>query len=349
MDKIQALNLLLLIALLLLTLNAFPCRQFTTDEHQVRLILMSGRQNANFTKLNNDKNLKYKYDSKSNHQTEHLPVVMWHGMGDTAHGSVESLSKAMQQKYPGIRIYSVQVGSNSFVDRLSSYYGNVNDQIHQVCKLINENQDIVNAGRVNFVGFSQGSQFLRGLIQRCNFVSGLKPRNFISLGGQHQGVFGLPNCGQIEDGACDQFRILLRLAYEPIIQNRSIQAQYWHDPLNEASYKTGSVFLADINNELKIDQSYKQNLLKLDNFVMVEFAQDETVVPRESSVFGFYAPGKTSKILPLEQSSLYTKDKLGLKQLAESGLLTKLVVPGDHLEFTIKWFLKEIATKYLEN
>lgn len=28
-----------------------------------------------------------------------------------------------------------------------------------------------------------------------------------------------------------------------------VQAEYWHDPLNEQEYKDKSVFLADINNE----------------------------------------------------------------------------------------------------
>jgi palmitoyl-protein thioesterase len=28
-----------------------------------------------------------------------------------------------------------------------------------------------------------------------------------------------------------------------------VQAQYWHDPLNEAEYKLKSLFLADINQE----------------------------------------------------------------------------------------------------
>lgn len=29
----------------------------------------------------------------------------------------------------------------------------------------------------------------------------------------------------------------------------SVQAQYWHDPLNDALYQNYSVFLADINQE----------------------------------------------------------------------------------------------------
>ena len=31
--------------------------------------------------------------------------------------------------------------------------------------------------------------------------------------------------------------------------NRLVQAEYWHDPLNEDEYKKKSVFLADLNQE----------------------------------------------------------------------------------------------------
>ena len=69
-----------------------------------------------------------------------------------------------------------------------------------------------------------------------------------------------------------------------ILNYRLVQAEYWHDPLNEAEYKEKSVFLADINNENAKNATYKQNLLKLENFVMVKFEKDTMVQPRESEV-----------------------------------------------------------------
>lgn len=33
------------------------------------------------------------------------------------------------------------------------------------------------------------------------------------------------------------------------VQDELVQAQYWHDPLNEEKYREHSIFLADINNE----------------------------------------------------------------------------------------------------
>lgn len=47
------------------------------------------------------------------------------------------------------------------------------------------------------------------------------------------------------------------------VQNELVQATYWHDPLHENSYRLKSSFLADINNELYINERYAENLNKL--------------------------------------------------------------------------------------
>lgn len=36
--------------------------------------------------------------------------------------------------------------------------------------------------------------------------------NLISFGGQHQGVFGLPNCPSLSEATCEYFRQLLNVA-----------------------------------------------------------------------------------------------------------------------------------------
>ena len=62
-----------------------------------------------------------------------------------------------------------------------------------------------------------------------------------------------------------------------------------------------------------INQTYKDNLLKLQNLVLVLF-EDETIVqPKESEWFGFYAPGQDKKIVSLFDSPIYKqvrKDRL---------------------------------------
>lgn len=285
----------------------------------------------------------------SEETTDYTPIVFWHGMGDTAFGSVNVLRRALERKFPGISVYSIQIGKNPMEDELGGYFVNVNHQIDQACKSILAEELIRRRGSINVVGFSQGSQFMRGLIQRCPFrENGIKVKNFISLGGQHQGVFGLPDCP--EKTFCDYIRyVLSTAAYDSSIQEHIVQAEYWHDPLRESLYIAKSAFLADINNERSINQTYKSNLLALDKMVLVEFLQDDKVVPPDSSVFGFYKRGQSVEIEPLEKSELYLEDRLGLRELDETNRLVIIKVPGRHLEFHIDWFLNELASVYLDN
>ena len=91
------------------------------------------------------------------------------------------------------------------------------------------------------------------------------------------------------------------------VQNGLVQAEYWHDPLNEEEYRQWSVFLADINNERAKNKTYIKNLLNLNSFVMVKFNNDTMVEPVESEWFGFYKPGQSSDVVTLQESDLYIK------------------------------------------
>lgn len=53
--------------------------------------------------------------------------------------------------------------------------------------------------------------------------------------------------------------------------------------------------------------SYIENLQKLEGLALVKFENDTMVVPRESSWFGFYAPGQSEKVLPYHKTELYKK------------------------------------------
>lgn len=110
----------------------------------------------------------------------------------------------------------------------------------------------------------------------------------------------------------------------------------------EAEYRRVSVFLADINQERTFNEQYKTNLLKIRNLVLVKFLQDTVVIPRDSEHFAFYAENDTSRIIPLQESGLYTKDLLGLKTLDQQSRLKFLETPGDHLRFTDQWFIDNI-------
>lgn len=210
--------------------------------------------------------------------------------------------------------------------------------IEMVCAELSKDTKLNNG--FNAIGFSQGGQFLRGLVQRCSTV---RINNLITLGGQHQGVFGLPNCPSLSSRTCERFRQLLNYAaYTELMQNFLVQATYWHDPLNEDKYKNSSTFLADINNELFINESYVENLQKLNNFVMVQFNKDTIVQPLQSQWFGYYKPGQDKETQGLKESELFIKDRLGLKAMDDSNKLVFLECEGNHLQFTKEWFREKL-------
>nr|KAG5711708.1 hypothetical protein BaRGS_023472 [Batillaria attramentaria] len=229
-------------------------------------------------------------------------------------------------------------------DTENGFLMNVNDQVSMVCKKLQSDKKL--AAGYNSVGFSQGGQFLRAVAQRCPTPPML---NLISVGGQHQGVYGFPRCPGENETLCNIVRELLNVgAYVDFVQDHLVQAEYWQDPLNEAEYRSKSVFLADINQENKVNSSYKENLLKLKNLVLVKFLQDGMVDPRESEWFGFYKEGQAKEVLPMEQTKLWTEDRLGLQKLNATNRLHFLGCPGDHLQFTEQWFIDNIVSKYLK-
>lgn len=117
------------------------------------------------------------------------------------------------------------------------------------------------------------------------------------------------------------------------MQDYLVQATYWHNPLKEDTYRKASSFLADINNELNINQTYIDNLKRLNKyvdsqlllisyrafflatniltncfcpfcrFVLVKFANDTIVQPVDTEWFAFYAPNQDQVIQPMSESN----------------------------------------------
>ncbi|XP_026676545.1 palmitoyl-protein thioesterase 1 [Diaphorina citri] len=234
---------------------------------------------------------------------KYKPIVMWHGMGDSCCNpfSLGHFSKFLEEQMPTVYIKSLRIGNNSIEDIENGFFMNINDQVTLACKLIGEDPELKMG--YNALGVSQGGLFLRAVAQRCPSPPML---NLISLGGPQQGVYGLPHCLYPTHEICDYLRRVLNVgAYWSWIQARFVQAEYWHDPMNEASYQTGSMFLADINNELQINTNYSDNLNRLRKLVLVKFTEDTMVQPKDSEWFGFYAPGQASTVLPLQKTKLY--------------------------------------------
>lgn len=266
---------------------------------------------------------------------EALPIVLWHGMGDTCcfPFSLGGVKKFLESEI-GVYVKSIEIGNSITEDFKSGYLMHPNQQVEMVCSDLSKDPKLSNG--FNGIGFSQGGQFMRALVQRCEH---LRMNNLITLGGQHQGVFGLPNCPSLSSRTCERFRQLLNYAaYTELMQNFLVQATYWHDPLNETKYKNSSTFLADINNERSINNSYVENLQKLNKFVMVRFNKDSIVQPLESQWFGYYKPGQDRETQTLKESEIFIEDRLGLKKMDEQNQIVFLECEGNHLQFTKEWF-----------
>jgi len=277
------------------------------------------------------------------------PVVIWHGMGDTCcySFSMGMIKKEIERLLPGIYVYSVMIGANIVEDEIQGFISNANDQVDFVCKQVRSDPNLKYG--FNALGFSQGSQFLRGYVERCNDPP---VYNLISMGGQHQGVADIPNCVTINETICSIVQQLLSFgAYTDFVQNNVIQAQYFKDPLNIASYIKHNIYIADINNEKDIKNgTYKKNLESLNRLALFKFDLDTVVVPRDSEWFGFYAPGSTSQMVEMRAQPIYQEDWIGLKTLDEGGRLLLLDIPNEnHMKFTLPWFDANVVSVFLNN
>jgi len=273
------------------------------------------------------------------------PVVLWHGMGDSAAG-MTGIEGILKDNIEGVYVHRIMIGANIVVDTESGFFRDTNRQISEVCEMMANDPELQDG--YNAVGFSQGGQFLRAVAQRCPSPP---MKNLVTFGAQHQGVFGFPNCPGEMVFFCDIVRDLLNYgAYVEFVQDLLVQAQYWHDPLHFDTYVEKSHFLAEINNEKpEKNASYAINLSKLENFIMVKHTEDSMVEPRESEHFEFYVPGQADVILPLRESPIYVEDRIGLKALDEAGKLHFMEVEGDHLQFTKQWFVDNIIEVFFKN
>jgi palmitoyl-protein thioesterase len=112
--------------------------------------------------------------------------------------------------------------------------------------------------------------------------------NLITFGSQHMGVSDIPTC-KPADFTCQLMRRAARSGvYTAWAQHNLVQAQYFRDPGRMETYLEVNAFLPDVNGEVAAarNASYKENLQRLENLVLVIFAQDVTVVPKESAWFG---------------------------------------------------------------
>ncbi len=219
---------------------------------------------------------------------------------------------------------------------------------------------------------ASGGQFLRAYVERHNDPP---IRNLITFGSQHMGIADIPACKPF-DLLCQIARNAARAGvYNEWVQQNLVQvcsptlplvqlnthtpfslfaqAQYYRDHAQLPTYLAANHFLTSINNEVPATRNatYAKRLARLDALVLVLFARDLTVVPKESAWFGSYAPsdsrdGREETLVPMREQSLYTEDWIGLRALDKRGRVVLASCDSEHMQIPAECW-KPLVEKYV--
>lgn len=270
-----------------------------------------------------------------------LPLIIWHGLGDSfGNEGLQSVAALAEETNPGTFTYIIKLAGDTNGDSRASFFGNLTEQIDQVCTDLASHNILSTAPAVDALGFSQGGLFLRGYIERCNFPP---VRSLVTFGSPHNGISEFQSCGAT-DWLCKGAQGLLRTStWSAYVQSHLVPAQYFRDPLQYDNYLEYSNFLADVNNERELkNQTYKENLEKLERLVMYMFEDDTTVIPKESS---WFAEVNGTDVQELKDRVLYKEDWLGLKALDKKGALEFKTTQGRHMSLSDE-LLKNVFKGY---
>lgn len=268
-----------------------------------------------------------------------LPVFFMHGISDN-HKEFDSMQAWIRALDPDVSMYSFPICD----DKAS--FANLWDQTKELQERLREqvqaNPALFKEG-YTLLCHSQGALTCRAMIEQMDDHN---IHTFIALAGPQMGEFGIPSGwqGKIPWGRDLAYPFMFA---SPLQGSLSI-ANYWHDPRPKSfpfgkpsiDYLVGNTFLPVVNNNPgrrtqgpgkdKSDSEaarYKQNLLKLKKAVFTCSPADDMIIPYDSGIFNFY-DASGDKSVPLEQTPLWTEDWIGLKELNDTGRLTRVVAPG---------------------
>lgn len=278
-------------------------------------------------------------DKQAPLKASHLPIVIWHGMGDYFDSdSMQRVNDTLTKTLDGVETYFISLKNTSSADQRATVLGDAMTQVLDVCDELSSMESLKNG--FNGIGFSQGGLFMRSVVEMC----GLPIHTLITFGSPHNGVTDFPLC---DTWLCKQRnRILRSQVYDSKIQDSVIQAQYFRDVNDYDTYIEKSGFLKYVNNEFITNRTYIKNIARLDKLVLVKFNQDRTLVPKESAWMWDTESSDESTPIPFNQTDSYMNDLIGFQSLDKAGKIDFLSVEGEHMKIPDK-DLESIATKYL--
>ncbi|KAJ5153488.1 uncharacterized protein N7482_009966 [Penicillium canariense] len=275
--------------------------------------------------------------------TIQLPLVIWHGLGDDfERDGMQELASLAESVNPDTYVHIIRLADTGSGDRQATFFGNVTEQIETVCEQLAAEPILSSAPAINALGFSQGGQFLRGYIERCNNPP---VHNLVTFGSQHNGISEFQSCA-LGDWLCHGAEALLRSGrWTTFAQSHVVPAQYFRDPTELDAYLENSNFLADINNEREVkNKTYKKHLESLNLFAMFMFDEDTVAIPKESALFA-EVNATDGTVTPLQERKIYKEDWLGLKKLDNQGKLQFKSAPGQHMHLS-EGLLKKTLKEY---
>jgi palmitoyl-protein thioesterase len=274
------------------------------------------------------------YPSPAPASSKPLPLLIWHGLGDRYDADgLNSVGELAAKIHPGTEVYYIRVSDDGSDDQRATFFGNITEQSEEICASLATNKNLTDSSgivRADALGFSQGGQFLRGLVERCPALS---VRSLVTFGSQHNGIAQFQRCGTWDLLCKGAVALVGSNAWTDYVQSHVVPAEYYRE-LNKTTglpsdgYLEHSHFLADVNNERAVKKGeYAARLAALEKFVMVVFEEDKTVVPKES---GWFAEvNETSGVVTeLRDRAIYLEDWIGLKKLDEKGGLVFESVEG---------------------
>lgn len=198
----------------------------------------------------------------------------------------------------------------------------------KVCEEVRADENLKD-GNFSIVSFSMGGMMTRYLIEYCPLKMPI--RNVVTLGAPLNGISGLSHMprdgffGRIVDWVVD------KLIYLDVMDRIIESADYWRDPEDYDGYLHHSRFLAEANNEVNYDEERRQAWTHVNKALFIKWEDDQTIIPKVSSWWGQY--DQDFNELQREDTTVYSKDLIGIKTLEQQGKAIYVKWPGDHMQF----------------
>ena len=267
--------------------------------------------------INNYSNLFEDKNDSSSYSSCYYPTILIHGIASNKN-ELNELETSLHEQITRDgcerkNIYNLEIGNG----KLNSIFMNINLQ----CEIFYNNiiNLELNTSKINLIGISQGGLIARCYVERYSHLL-YDVNSLITLGTPHMGIFG-------ESPLLDLFKYL----------------EYWKNPYEYNRYIEVNDFLVYLNNEKphNLSNIYKNNLNKVNSFVMIWSEIDIVIIPYQSAKFEFYnillaQHDHKLHIDVLENSTIYTKDLLGFKKMIENYQLYTFQYDCNHDEFKTK-------------